>query len=141
MEPHPSGNPTYAPGIIFTVTNIGPRDAQLRGFGVVGGKGNQLPVRSDIGVHPRLGPGEEVGVAPRVEDVFGDTVGARTVYVEDTHGRSWTMPRRAFRSLRDRYQAALADSEKQGELKRMTEAREFLKDALRSARLDTGEEQ
>ncbi len=103
---------------------------QLREFGVVGRGGTHLACPSDVGVHPRLDEGHEVGVtASKAEDLFDGSV--RTIYVRDTHDRAWTMTRHAFRKLRAAYRAAAAASETARKQQELGDTRRWLGEITR----------
>jgi hypothetical protein len=133
---HPSHKSEEPPWVIVTVTNVGRRAVQLRDLGVVRTRRGRILIGSDIGVHPRLNEGQEVGVTPRPEALFGEHVGVRTVYVEDTHGRAWEMPKRAFRRLREEYRAAVAAAEEAGKQREISERRKWLGEVAREAGKD-----
>ena len=142
---HPSGRADESPWVIIKVTNVGRRTVHLRDLGVVNTKSEKAAVGSDIGVNPQLDEGQEVGVTPRPEALLAK--GVRTVFVEDTHGREWAMPKRAFRELRDAYRAAVEASlaarleRQEASLKEQAaEARKQLGDMLRRAQKATDEE-
>ncbi len=131
IVPHPSQRVEERPWVSITITNVGRRPIQLRDLGVVRGRGEKAVVGSDIGVNPRLDEGQEVGVTPRPAGLFGEDVGARTVYVEDTHGRAWAMPSRAFRRLRDEYRLAVATSDAARKQKELADNRKWFSEVVR----------
>ncbi len=135
VVPHPSGRPEEPPWVVVTVTNVGRRAVQLRNLGVVRASGQRVAVGSDIGVNPRLDEGQEVGVTAQPHDLFGEEAAVHTIYVEDTHGRAWAMPKRTFRKFRDAYRSAAAASDALRKEIELSKNRKWLAEMVRKTQM------
>lgn len=97
------------PHAYVAVTNVGRRVIEIADFGLLG-RGKLAP-RAYYCPKARLEEAADTAIGIAAEDIFSTDV--VTVYVKDTAGRMWQMPRREFRRFREDFRAQLEAADAQ----------------------------